>query len=47
MDHDATVEDMMFAYFWRMAAVRDGLRSEYTELTAGQLRVWVPRDGEE
>jgi len=47
MDHDATVEDMLFAYFWRMAAVRDGLRSEYTELTAGQLRVWVPRDGKE
>ena len=43
----ATVEDMLFAYFWRMAAVRDGLRAEYTELTNGPLHVWVPREGED
>jgi hypothetical protein len=41
----ATTENMLFAYFWRMAAVRDGLRSDYTEVTAGQLRLWVPRNG--
>ena len=43
----ATVEDMLFAYFWRMAAVRDGLRAEYTEVTNGRLHVWVPREGED
>ena len=43
----STTEVMLFAYFWRMAAVRDGLRAEYTELTNGPLHVWVPRQGED
>jgi len=43
----ATTENMLFAYFWRMAPVRDGLRSDYTEVTGGRLRLWVPRDGED
>ncbi len=43
----ATMEVMLFAYFWRMAAVRDGLRAGYTEVTDGPLHLWMPREGED
>lgn len=43
----ARMEDMLFAYFWRMAAVRDGLRAEYAVVTNDQLFVWVPREDED
>ncbi|MFQ5529801.1 MAG: hypothetical protein ACE5FP_05565 [Gemmatimonadota bacterium] len=41
----ATTEGMLFAYFWRMEAVCDGLRGQYTEMTHGPLHMWVPREG--
>lgn len=47
LGEEATTENMLFAYFWRMPAVRDGLRAQYTETTDGILRLWVPRDGED
>ena len=43
----ATTEDLLFAYFWRMAAVRDGLRAGYNEVASGGLRLWVPMDDED
>ena len=42
LDEDATTEDLLFAYFWRMSAVRDGLRREYVVVSQGLLNVWVP-----
>lgn len=44
LDEAATTESMLFAYFWRMTAVRNGLQAEYTEVTDGYLRLWVPRE---
>jgi len=44
LDEAATTEDMLFAYFWRMTAVRNGLQAEYMEVTGGYLRLWVPRE---
>jgi len=41
----ATTEDVLFGYFWRMGAVREGLLREYDETIQDALHLWVPRAG--
>jgi hypothetical protein len=36
---------VLFAYFWRMGAVRDGLLRGYAEVRQDALHLWVPREG--